>query len=267
MKNTMFAGVIAVFAAGSASAADLAGEVGTELTKNNLGNYVATPTIELSFGHKLEGATAFGGVDVEAVNSDIVVDGWHVGVAFGGTSVSFGDQGDLFSFGGLEVVGGDTLADPADDHESVIVGHGALDVLVGLTDIGADVGDIENVQLAYAKELGVVGVTGAVDYNLDTEAYILAVAVDYGVTDAIGAGVTATYDDANSVVAYEAMGTYGASDALVVSAFVNGDDADMAQNLGAGVVYTKEKLSAFAEVGYNLDAEEITPAVGVSFNF
>lgn len=267
MKNTMFAGVIAVFAAGSASAADLAGAVGTELTKNNLGNYVATPTIELSFGHKLEGATAFGGVGVEAVNSDIVVDGWHVGVTFGGTSVSFGDQGDLFGFGGLEVVGGDTLADPADDHESVIVGHGAFDALIGFTDIGADVSDIENVQLAYAKELGVVGVTGAVDYNLDTEAYVLAVAADADVTDAINAGATVTYNDATSVVAYEAMGRYTALDALAVSAFVNGDDADMAQNVGAGVVYTKEKLSAFAEVGYNLDAEEITPAVGVSFNF
>jgi len=267
MKNTMYAGVIALFATGSASAADLAGVVGAELTKNNLGNYIATPTIELSFGHKTEGATAFGGVGVEAVNGDLAVDTWHVGVAFGGTSVSFGDQGDLFGFGGLEVVGGDTLADPADDHESVIVGHGALEVLVGLTDIGADIGDVENVQLAYAKKLGAVGVTGAVDYNLGTEAYILAVAVDYGVTDAIGAGVTATYDDAASVVAYEAMGTYGASDALKVSAFINGDDADMAQNVGAGVVYTKDSLGAFAEVGYNIDAEEITPAVGVSFNF
>ena len=45
MKNTMYAGVIALFAAGSASAADLAGVVGAELTKNNLGNYIATPTI------------------------------------------------------------------------------------------------------------------------------------------------------------------------------------------------------------------------------
>jgi hypothetical protein len=63
------------------------------------------------------------------------------------------------------------------------------------------------------------------------------------------------------------MGTYGASDALKVSAFINGDDADLAQNVGAGVVYTKNSLGAFAEVGYNIDAEEITPAVGVSFNF
>jgi hypothetical protein len=56
-------------------------------------------------------------------------------------------------------------------------------------------------------------------------------------------------------------------DALDVSAFVNGDADDMAQNIGAGVVYTKDSLSAFAEVGYNLDAKETTPALGVSFSF
>jgi len=259
--------VAAVAFAGTAFAADLGGEVGAEFTKNLAGDYVATPTIELSFGHKTEGATAFGGVGVEAVNGNLVVDSWYVGAGFGATSLSFGDQGDLFSFGGLEVVGGDTLADPADDHESLIVTHSALSALVGFTDISNDVGEVENVQLAYSKEFGVVDVASAVDYNLNTEAYILAVAVDANVSDAFGAGVTVTYDDAASIVAYEAIGTYNTLDVLAVSAFVNGNDADMAQNIGAGVVYTKNSLSAFAEVGYNLDTEETTPAMGVSFSF
>ena len=259
--------VAAIAFAGAAFAADFGGTVGAEVTKNVAGDFVATPTVELSFGHKAKGATAFGAVGVEADGSDLTVDSWHVGVAFGGTSVSFGDQGDLFGFGGLEVVGGDTLADPADDHESVIVGHGAVDVLVGLTDISANVGEIENVQVAYSKELGIVKVTSAVDYNLDTEAYILALAVDASVSEDISASATATYDDAASLVAYEAVGTYSALDVLAVSAFINGDADDMAQNIGAGVVYTKESLSAFAEVGYNLDTEAATPAIGVSFNF
>ena len=263
----MFAGAIVLFAAGSASAADIAGEVGAEFTKNNLGNYVATPTVDLSFGHKAEDATAFGGVGVEAVNGDIVVSEWNLGVAFGGTSLSFGDQEDLFDFGGLEVVGGDTLANPADDHESLIVTHGAVSALVGLTDIGADVSEVENVQLAYATKYAVASVAAAVDYNVGTDAYILAVDVAADVNEAVTAGATVTYDDAASLVAYEAIGTYGALEALDVSAFVNGDDVDMAQNVGAGVVYTKSNLEAFAELGYNLDAEEITPAVGVSFSF
>lgn len=259
--------VAAVAFAGTAFAADLSGEVGAEVTKNLAGDYVATPTIELSFGHKAEGATAFGGVGVEADNSNLVIDSWHVGVAFGATSLSFGDQGDLFDFGGLEVVGGDTLADPADDHESLIIGHRELSAFIGFTDIGADIGDVENVQLAYSKELGSINVASAVDYNLNTEAYVLAVAVDASVSDAFGAGATVTYDDAASLVAYEAIGTYSALDVLAVSAFINGDDVDMAQNIGAGVVYNKDNLKAFAEVGYNLDTEETVPAIGVSFSF
>jgi hypothetical protein len=264
MKNTLIAIVFAGSFAGTAFAADLGGSVGAEVTKNNAGDFVATPTVELSFGHKAEGATAFGGVGVEAVNGNLVVDSWNVGVAFGGTSVSFGDQGDLFSFGGLEVVGGDTLADPADDHESVIVGHGAVEVLVGLTDIGTNVGDIENFQIAYSNDYGKIDVTGAFDYNLDTEDTTVAVATGVDVSEALYANVTVTYADA---FAYEALGTYSVMDALDVSAFINGDADDMAQNIGAGAVYTKNSLSAFAEVGYNLDTEEATPAIGVSFNF
>lgn len=259
--------VAAVAFAGAAFAADFSGEVGADVTRNVAGDYVATPTIELSFGHKADGATAFGGVGVEADNGDLVVDSWHVGVAFGGTSLSFGDQGDLFDFGGLEVVGGDTLADPADDHESLIVGHGAFSALVGFTDIGADMGDVENVQLAYDKDYGVVVVSAAVDYNLNTEAYILAVAADSNVTETVNLGTTLTYDDAASLLAYEAVGTYDGFEAVAISAFVNGDETDMAQNIGAGVVYTKDSLSAYAEVGYNLDTKEATPAVGVAFSF
>jgi hypothetical protein len=256
--------VAAIAFAGAAYAAEVGGTVGAEFTKNLAGDFVATPTVELSFGHKAEGATAFGAVGVEAVNGNLVVDSWHVGVAFSGTSVSFGDQGDLFSFGGLEVVGGDTLADPADDHESVIVGHGAVEVLVGLTDISTNVGDIENVQIAYSNDYGKIDVTGAFDYNLNTEDTTVAVSTGVDVSEALYANVTVTYADA---FAYEALGTYSAMDALDVSAFINGDEDDMAQNIGAGVVYTKDSLSAFAEVGYNLDTEETTPAVGVSFSF
>lgn len=256
--------VAAIAFAGAAFAADFGGEVGAEFTKNNAGDFIATPTVEMSFGHKVAGATAFGAVGVEADNSDLVVDSWHVGVAFGGTSVSFGDQEDLFSFGGLEVVGGDTLADPADDHESIIVEHNVFSGLIGFTDIGTDISEIENVQLGYASDYGKIDVNAALDYNLNTEDTTVAVATGVDVSEALYANVTVTYADA---FAYEAMGTYSATDALDVSAFINGDEDDMAQNIGAGVVYTKDSLSAFAEVGYNLDTEETTPALGVSFSF
>lgn len=274
MKTMLIATVSAAMLATSAMAADLAGEVGAEVTKNAAGNYVATPTVELSFGAKTEGATFFGGVGVEADEFDtITVDSWHVGMNFGATAVSLGDQGDLFDFGGLEVVGGalgnsnGVLADPADNHESVIVRHGDFAGLVGFSDISADVGDIENVQLSYAHDYGTVNVVGAVDYNLNSEVYILAVAADSNVTEQVNLGATLTYDSGVSLLAYETVATYDLNENLDVAGFVNGDENDAAQNIGAGVVYTKDGLKAFAEVGYNLDTEEVAPAVGVSFSF
>jgi hypothetical protein len=260
MRNVFMATIAALAISTSAVlAADLAGEISVEMTENNAGDYVATPTIELSFGHKADGATAFGGVGVEAVNGNLAVDTWNVGVAFGGTSLSFGDQGDLFSFGGLEVVGGDTLADVADDHESLIIGHGKFAALVGFTDISANVGDIENIQLAYEGEAASVSYNATVDYNLNTEDFVVGAAANANMFETVDAGLAVTYAD---LFAYEATAGYKS-----VTAFVNGDEDDVLQNIGAGVVYTKDSLSAFAEVGYNLDTEETTPAVGVSFNF
>lgn len=256
--------VAAITLAGAAFAADVGGEVGAEVTKNAAGDYVATPTVELSFGHKTEGAIAFGSIGVEGVDGDLVVDSWAVGLAFGATSVSFGDQGDLFDFGGLEVVGGETLTNPADDHESVIVRHGDFAGLVGLTDISTDVSDVENVQVSYAHDYGTVNVVAAVDYNLNTEDYIVGVAADSNVTEVTNVAVTLTYAD---LLAYEAVGTYDYTEAVAVAGFVNGDENDVAQNIGAGVVYTQDGLKAFAEVGYDLDTDEVAPAVGVSFSF
>ena len=260
MRN-VFIAAIATFAISTSAvaAADIAGEVSVEMTENNAGDYVATPTIELSFGHKAEGASAFGGVGVEAVNGNLAIDTWNVGVAFGATSLSFGDQGDLFSFGGLEVVGGDTLADVADDHESLIVRNGSFAALVGFTDISTDVSDIENIQLSYAGEAASVNYNTTVDYNLNTEDFVVGAVANANMFETVNAGLAVTYADA---FAYEATAGYKA-----VTAFVNGDETDALQNVGAGVVYTKDSMSAFAEFNYNLDAKEVTPAVGVSFSF
>ncbi len=267
MKTMLIATVSAAMLATSAMAADLAAEIGVDVTKNDLGNYVATPGVELSFGSKGENATGFGGGKVVGDDGVLVVDEWYLGVNFGATSVSFGDQGDLFSFGGLEVVGGETLANPADDHESVIVRNGDFAGLVGFTDIGSDVGDIENVQLSYAHDYGTVNAQGAIDYNIDSKTYILAVAADSNVTEQINLGATITYDSGVSLIAYESVATYEYNEAFAVSGYLNGDENKLAQNIGAGVVYRQDGLKGYAEVGYNLDTDEITPAVGVSFSF
>lgn len=256
--------IAAMAIAGAANAADVGAELGADVTKDVAGNYVVTPSVDLTFGHKTEGATAFGELGVVADNGDLVVDSWHIGLALGATSVKFGDQDDLFDIGGLEVVGGDTLVTPDDDHESVIVTHGAFAGLVGFTDITADVGEIENVQLSYAKDYGKIDVLAAVDYNLNSEDTIVAVATGVDVNEAAYANLAVTYADA---FAYEAVGSYALNDTLKASAFINGDEDEFAQNIGTGVVFAKDGLEAYAEVGYNLDSEEVTPALGVSLSF
>ncbi len=60
---------------------------------------------------------------------------------------------------------------------------------------------------------------------------------------------------------------YGGTGATTASGARTALGLGTAAVLNAGVVYTKDSLSAFAEVGYNLDTEETTPAIGVSFNF
>lgn len=257
MKKLFLTTVAAIAFTGAAYAADVSGEVAVDVTKD-AGNYVATPSVDLSFGVKGDAATVFAGVDVAVDNSNLVLDGWHIGTAFGATSVSFGDQGDLFSFGGLEVVGGETLASVADDHESVIVKSGNVGVLVGFTDITSDVGDIENVQLAYAGEAGSVKYNTTVDYNINTEDFVVGAAANTEVSS-INAGLAVTYADS---FAYEATVGYQAA-----TVFVNGDEHDALQNVGIGVKHNFNGADLYAEVGYNVDTEEATPALGVSFAF
>jgi hypothetical protein len=258
MKNLFLTTIAAIAFAGAAYAADVGGEVSVDVTENVAGNFVATPGVDLSFGVKGDAATVFAGVDVTVDNSNLVLDGWHIGTAFGATSVSFGDQGDLFSFGGLEVVGGETLAGVADDHESVIVKHGKLGVLVGFTDITSDIGDIENVQLAYAGEAGSVSYNTTVDYNLDTEDFVVGAAATT-IIASVDAGLAVTYADA---FAYEVTAGYKAA-----TVFVNGDEANALQNIGLGVKHNYNGADLYAEVGYNVDTKESTPAIGVSFAF
>lgn len=277
MKTMLIATVSAAMLATSAAAADFTAEIGVDVIRDvATGDYGATPSVELSFGSKGEDATVFGGGkvvgDMTGVDKTLLVDQWYIGMNFGATSVSLGDQEDLFDFGGLEAVGSETLANPADDYESIIVRHGDFAGFVGFGSFGTDVTEVKNVQLSYGHDYGTVNVLGAVDYNVNSKEYIVAVAADSNVTEQINLGATLTYESLDvvtndSLLAYEAVATYSYNDNLDIAGFVNGDEHDAAQNIGAGVVYTKDALKAYAEVGYNLDTKEAVPAVGVSFSF
>lgn len=264
MKNTMIAGFLALFTAGSVSAQALGGSIGVEITENATGDYVAETTLGFGASTELSVGTAFGGFSFESVDGGTLeLDEWQIGVATDVVTVSFGDQGSLFVENDFEIVGGTTLAFPSDEHESLIADFGAAAVLVGFTDITSDITDIENVQVAYTLDFGAGSATGVVDYNVNTEDYALGVKADYSINADVAVGGIVTYDNAVEVVAYEANASYH-----IATVFINGDDTDWAQNVGVGVTHSYNSgLSVYAEGSYNIDAEDTTFGAGVVFKF
>lgn len=235
------------------------GGVGVDFTENTAGNVEAESTVE--FGLDVNAFGSFATFGLEVVDGgDVTLDSWKVGTELGFGTVSYGDQGDLFVGNDFEVVGGDTIADPA-EFDSLMVTVGDAAVMVALTDATSDVTDVESVQGSYGLDMGAMTLTAVGDYNIDSEDYILGGKASMDVND-IALGGIVTYGSANETVGYEASVGYS-----MVTAFVNGDDTDTLQNVGAGVNHTVNGLNIYAEGSYNVDSEEFTPAAGVSFNF
>jgi hypothetical protein len=262
MRNVFMATVAALFVAGTANAAELGGSVGVEVSENTAGNYVAETTLGFGVSAETGVGLAFGGFTFESVDGgNLTVDEWQVGVALPSATLSFGDQGDIFVGNDFEIVGGDTLANPASSHESLIVEVGAAAVLVGFTDITADLGDIENIQGSYTLAVAGVDLTAVGDYNLDAESFTVGAKANATVGDFAVGGIV-TYADATEAFGYEASVGYS-----FVTAFVNGTDDDALQNVGAGVAYDFNGLNLYAEGTYNVDTEANSVGAGVAFSF
>lgn len=241
MKNTFLAAFAAIFLASTASAAEVTGDV--EVTVD--GDAVATTELTLDFVAYEDIASASITLDENGV------DGYSIGTMVSGVTLSYGDQGDIMLGGGLNVVGGSTLADPVSADTSLIVGIAEAQVLVGF---GADLSEVENLQLSY--DMGMVA--ASLDYNVDSEELTVVGAGSY-TFGTVDTGLLVSYDD---TFAYElTAGAYG------FVAYVNGDEDEMLQNVGAGYETDFAGLTVFAEAEYNLDSEEVTPAVGVSLSF
>lgn len=258
MKNKILAVAATLFLAGNAYAAEVEGSVGVEFTENTAGDVVSTTTLDL--GITGIGGQAFGSVGLESTDSEtLTVDTYQIGTTVNGVTLSYGKQEDLFSSPGLEVIGGETLATPGDDFESLRVSFGALALQVGLTDVSTDASEVENVQAAYGLQVGIVSVDTAVDYNIDAEQYTVVVggSVD---TEIATFGLDVSHDE--TTAAYElSASNWG------VTGFVNGDENNSVQNIGAGYASDFGGVSFYLEAGYNVDTEETTPAAGISFSF
>lgn len=264
MKNTILASAIAVFTAGTAAAQNFDGEVGVEFSENAAGNYVAETSLGFNGDVELEFGTAFAGATVVSSDGDALeLDKWQLGVTVGAVTGSIGEQGDVFVGGAFEVVGEDTLALPDDEFESVIVSHSTgLSAMVGFEDLSTDAGEINNLQLAYSTDLGQFDVAGAVDYNQNTKVMTYGAAVDYNFDNGVGLGGVATFNDGTDVFAYET--TVGYDNYAV---FINGDDDDWTQNIGAGYNADYGQLNVYAEVSYDLDEENETFGIGAALRF
>jgi hypothetical protein len=262
MRNVFMTTVAALFVAGTATAAELGGSVGVEITENSAGKYVAETTLGFGVTAETGVGVAFGGFDFESVDGgNLTVDGWQIGIALPSATLSFGDQGDIFVGNDFEIVGGDTIANPASNHESLIVEVGAAAVLVGFTDITADLGDVENIQASYTFAVAGVDVTAVGDYNVDSENFTLGAKADTDIGDFAVGGIV-TYADATEAFGYEASVGYS-----FATAFVNGTDDDALQNIGAGVAYDFNGLNLYAEGTYNVDTEANSIGAGVAFSF
>lgn len=248
-----------VMVAGAASAQEVAptgpvitGEIETVIAENAAGDFGATT----SFGLDVLAGPVGTGLEFAVVDGKVELDAWAIGTEVGDMAVSFGDQGNFF----VEGENGGTLEDPA-MAESIAVSYGSAAVALGFNNITTDVTDIENVQGMYFVPFGVLDVTASGDYNFDTEEYVVGsrAATEY---NGYGIGGTMTYGSASENVAFEADAT-----AFGVTAYVNGDQDDLAQNVGGSYTMGLGNLTAETALNYDIDGEKLEPKFTVGFAF
>jgi len=268
MRNVFTILAVAAFAS-AASAEDttpaaptgpvISGAVNLDFAETAGDNYGGTMGVELDID---AGSLATVDLDFSATDgSALTLDTWTVGTTVSGVGLAFGDDNNLMPETDANAAADGTLATPAMT-ESVAVSVGGASVALGLTDWTTDVTDISNIQGAYTIDMDRFAITGAMDYNMDSENTVFGGAVsgvDLGVATA---GSALTYDTDAEVFAYE--GTVAVNS---LTAYVNGTDADTLQHIGGEYTMDVAGAEFTAGVDYDTDAEDFTPSAGLSFNF
>lgn len=267
MRNILLStAAVVLLSTNSLLAAEVGAEIGLDFTQNDNDKIVAETSIDLNVVNPM----GFGSIGVVTDGENLSLDSYSIGTSVGNATLSFGDQGDLLgSFGGkTEAVGGTTLANPNDDGESLQANFYGANLMVGFTDITSDITDVKNVQATYTVGTSLLEVQSGVDYNLDSEEVTLLsglniplsnLGIDYA---PVGVGLTTTYQ-----VNAESFGFEADASAYGVTVFLNGDEDDMMQNVGAGYYGMINDMGVYAEASYNVDTEEFTPALGLGFSF
>lgn len=255
--------MIALGFAGVTQAATITGTVEVDITENSSNDYISTESIKLGIAG--DQGVAFGSIKVETNSSDqFVLDEYSLGVNLSETtSVSYGEQSDIFIGGGLEEVGANTIANPSDAGESIIVNVNNFSVRGLFSDTDTDISDFDTIQAKYTTTVNKLSLGASVDHTISNDNNIFAGSVAFDINESASLSTVVTHDEtlANEV-AYESIVSIGS-----LSAYVDGDEADWSKNVGAGYKSTWKDLGYYVEANYNLDTEEMTPAMGVSVAF
>ena len=255
--------LIALGFAGVTQAATITGKVELDITENASNDYISTESIKLGIAG--DSGVAFGSIDVKTNASDqFVLDEYQIGANITATtSVSYGDQGDIFIGGGLETVGANTIANPSDAGESIVLNISGLSVRGKFSDTDTDISDFDTVQAKYSTTVSKFTVGASVDHTIASDDNIYAGAVAFALNESANVSTVVTQDASlTDEVAYESILSIGG-----LSAYVDGNEADWSKNVGAGYKGTWKDLGYYVEANYNLDSEETTPAMGVELSF
>lgn len=263
MRN-LLASTALVLMAGSAMAADLGGEISIDIKKSvATGDWGATTSFDLGIASMGSAVPAFGAIELDMdSDANITLDEWKLGTVVNGDAViSVGKQGNVWLDRESDAAHAET-ADPA-MKESLQVRAAGASLAIGFTDVEKDVTDIENVQGKYEMGVGSnVGVAAAGDYNMNTEEWTLGARAEVAVSDMINVGQMVTYGSADETIAYESdVSAFG------LTAYLNGDADEFAQNVGGSYTYDLNGVELGAGVNYNIDTETTSPSVSATFAF
>jgi hypothetical protein len=254
MKKVLLSTVAVLALASTAHAGVIAGEATVDIAENSAGNYAG------SLGVDLDVSSSVGSVELgftAAPGGDLNLDTWTVGTSIGSIGLSFGNDNSVF----VEAEGEQTIAAPAMT-EALKLTAGDAAVAFGFSDWDSDITDISNIQGSYVLGTSLGNIKGAVDYNFDSKNVVLGAELSEVSVGSALLGATVTYDVDAKLVAYE-----GVAEISAITAYVNGDQDDMLQNVGGEYVYALGRAGLTAGAVYNFDSEEISPTVGLAFNF
>jgi hypothetical protein len=244
-----------------AMAADLGGEMTMTFAENAAEDWAGTMALDLDVSAG-DAATLDLGFTTSEGNA-VVLDTWVLGTPVAGANIEVGN--DLDAWVGAE--GEHTIALPNQSQTGIAVSANGVKVAVGLTDWETDVTDVNNIQGSYTTSISNLGLTAAVDYDMDSEDLTYGGRVEASLLgNAVGG--TGTYDPTAEHFAYEVDTSLALSTSMNVMAYLNGDQDEMAQNLGGEVTYNLlAGVELGAAVNYDIVNEDTVPSVTATFAF